>query len=65
MKLDKFGYASLDHVLMMAFVLFRLYLHRWMDYIKWNQNKISKKQMMGTLIERQGNRTLKKRRQGK
>ena len=32
MKLDKFGYASLDSVLMMEFVLFSLFLQSWMYY---------------------------------
>jgi hypothetical protein len=57
-KLDKFGYACIDPVLMMEFVVVCLYLYRWTKYIKWNHTKISKNQLMGTLIERQGNRTL-------
>ena len=58
MKLDKFGYAALDPDLMMEFLLFCLELHSWTDYIRWNQSRISLKQMMGTMIEKQGNRTL-------
>jgi hypothetical protein len=38
----------------MESVLLSPYLHRCTDYIKWYQNEIFLKQMMGTLIERQG-----------